>query len=589
MHQDKTKPGLNRPVLTFWIIGFFAFIWVLLRSGTNPKRLTYPCQQTLYPIASSWFIAVLALIGGSYILKKYARLTAGGLILVITGYFLAVFVDAGQGMGIAFFMPHNAKVHVNLPVWEVNNPVSKIFAINDIPPTSGSLSAGDTTVPNSHLSDPAMDTLFLMMESKGEYLHKTIAHPNGIAGPDDVVIIKGNFQWESRCGTNTDRIKGLIHQLLLHPNGFNGEILVCDNTQNLGSGINHQDNNSEDPNQSIIDVVNTFYTKGHKVYLLNWNTLYAIVADEYMQNDMNDGYVYEPSTKISYPKFRTPSGNHFISLRYGIWDTISSTYDHDKLVIIDFPVLKAHSAAGATIAIKNWVGVLTTAYNTERYGGFTQMHDDYFFGAYALIAQVMAVTYPKLSIVDAAWTNTYLENDLNTLVETECLLASTDPVALDWYASKFILTPIANYPLKTNPDNMGGTFNVNLTAWADYLKNTAGFPVTMDSNEISVYDRSALITTGLIHELPEDPGITLACYQNAEGNLKIRINAKKPQVVSVRILDLNGKVVATILEGKHVAEVIHLDCSTSGYCPGVYLVNLYNGKSNVTQKILIAR
>jgi hypothetical protein len=239
---------------------------VLLRSGTNPKRLTYPCQQTLYPIASSWFIAVLALIGGSYILKKYARLTAGGLILVITGYFLAVFVDAGQGMGIAFFMPHNAKVHVNLPVWEVNNPVSKIFAINDIPPTSGSLSAGDTTVPNSHLSDPAMDTLFLMMESKGEYLHKTIAHPNGIAGPDDVVIIKGNFQWESRCGTNTDRIKGLIHQLLLHPNGFNGEILVCDNTQNLGSGINHQDNNSEDPNQSIIDVVNTFYAKGHKVY-----------------------------------------------------------------------------------------------------------------------------------------------------------------------------------------------------------------------------------------------------------------------------------------------------------------------------------
>jgi hypothetical protein len=37
----------------------------------------------------------------------------------------------------------------------------------------------------------------------------------------------------------------------------------------------------------------------------------------------------------------------------------------------------------------------------------------------------MAVTYPKLSIVDAAWTNTYLENDLNTLVETECLLAAT--------------------------------------------------------------------------------------------------------------------------------------------------------------------
>ena len=38
-------------------------------------------------------------------------------------------------------------------------------------------------------------------------------------------------------------------------------------------------------------------------------------------------------------------------------------------MFIDFPVLKAHSWSGATIAIKNWVGVLTTAYADERYGG----------------------------------------------------------------------------------------------------------------------------------------------------------------------------------------------------------------------------
>ena len=281
-------------------------------------------------------------------------------------------------------------------------PVSTIFALNKVPITTGSLSAGDTTVPNAYLSDPAMDTLFLIMEHKGIYLNKTIVHPDGIVGSDDIVIIKGNFQWESQCGTNTDRIKGLINHVLNHPAGFHGEILVCDNTQNLGSGINQNDNNSDDPNQSIIDVVSTFFAKGYPVYLMRWNTMYNAIANEYSQGDLNDGYVYETSTKITYPKFKTPSNNYYVSLRYGVWDINSSTYNHDKLCIIDFPVLKAHSVAGATIAVKNWVGVLTTAYSTERYGGFWPMHNNYFFGSYALIAKVMAVTYPKLCIVDAA-------------------------------------------------------------------------------------------------------------------------------------------------------------------------------------------
>ena len=61
--------------------------------------------------------------------------------------------------------------------------------------------------------------------------------------------------------------------------------------------------------------------------------------------------------------------------------------------------------AGATIALKNWIGVLTTAYKNERYGGHGSMHSQYFFGPYALAAKVMGVTYPKLTIVDAEWTN----------------------------------------------------------------------------------------------------------------------------------------------------------------------------------------
>jgi len=76
-------------------------------------------------------------------------------------------------------------------------------------------------------------------------------------GSDNLDIIKGTFQWNSRNPTSTDRVKGLIWHILNPPDGFSGEILVCDNTQQIGTGINENDNNSEDPLQSIPDVVST--------------------------------------------------------------------------------------------------------------------------------------------------------------------------------------------------------------------------------------------------------------------------------------------------------------------------------------------
>ena len=221
------RPLNSKKNLIFWIVGFFAFLWVVVRSGTNPKRLTYPCQQALYPVASSWLIALLALVGGSYVLKRYAKFTASGIVVVFIAYFIFVFVDSGLARDMVSSVQHNQQaVQVTLPVWEVANPVSKVFAINNVPKTSGSLNAANATVPNQYLSDPAIDTLMLIMQSKGVYLHKTTDHTDGIVGSDNVVIIKANLQWDNQCSTNTDRIKGLINQIIKHPDGFTGEILV---------------------------------------------------------------------------------------------------------------------------------------------------------------------------------------------------------------------------------------------------------------------------------------------------------------------------------------------------------------------------
>ena len=467
----------------FWLVGFALFLWVLFRSGVNPKRLTYPCQRVAVPIAVNWLLAVVAFFCGSLLLRRFLKLSCVAIAIVGAVWFVGALPELSRS---------DVRSVASLPVWEVGAPASKVFVMDSIPTTTGSLAAGNASVPDAHLPDPAIDTLLAVMETRGIFLHQTALHPSGVVGADNVVIIKGNFQWPYRNTTNTDRIKGLIWQVLQHPNGFSGEIIVCDNTQEFGTLIGHNDNNSEDTAQSIIDVVNTFNAKGYPVYLEDWSFLWSEVVSEYSQGDYNDGYTYEPATKISYPKFRSPSGNHYISLRYGIWNPASPAYDASRLCIISFPVLKGHAWAGATIAVKNWVGVLTTAYKNERYAGHGPMHDVYFVGSYALVARVMAVTLPRLSIVDATWTATSGPDDRNVWVNTKMLLASADPVAVSWYAAKFILTPIASHPDQTNPDLPGSAYSSCLGSWTTYLVGVAGLPCTRDSANMSVYDRTAL-------------------------------------------------------------------------------------------------
>lgn len=513
--------------ISFWILGFSAFIWIVLRTGSNPKRLTYPCQQAAFPLASSWLLSIIAFITGSFFLRKFVKLSSIIIITLGSIWFILSLYESPSAA--------ENKMLSSLPTWEVQNPISTVFVMDSIPPTIGSLASGDASVPDSCLVDPAIDTLLMMMEKKNIYLHKTTAKPIGIVDTNDVVIIKGNFQWNSRNTTSTDRIKGLIWQILQHPDGFTGEILVCDNTQEIGTGINDNDNNSEDQNQSIVDVVNTFYAKGYPVYRLDWNYIWSAVVNEYSDGNLNNGYVYESSTKISYPKFRSPSNNYFISLRYGIWDSLTQEYNQSRLCIIDFPVLKAHSIAGATISIKNWVGVLTTAHYTDRYGGRTAMHNTYFMGSYALVARVMAVTFPKLTIVDAAWTTTYGPSSLTFIQNTKMLAASTDPIAASWYTAKYILTPIALYPNNTNPDLPGSAYKNSLTNWTTFLHDSAGYPCTKDSSKISVYNRNILFPV-------------IASFSPTNINFgNVSIDSTKQNIITIYNIGSSNLVISSII------------------------------------------
>jgi Domain of unknown function (DUF362)/Dockerin type I domain len=463
-----------------WIPGFLALLWVIARSGINPKRLTYPCQQAAMPLAANWILAIAAFFGGSYLLRRFAKYSFA--VTIIAGIILFIGLIPDSGISDASFSE-------SLPVWEVAEPVSTVFVMDSIPPTSGSLAAGNESVPDEYLNDPAIDTMLLMMAENEIYLYQTASNPDGLVGSDNIVIIKGNYQWNGRNTTNTDRVKGLIWQILNHPDGFTGEILVCDNTQNIGTGFNFNDNNSEDLNQSIITMISTFYAKGYPVYFLDWNSIWDVVADEYSSGDYSDGYIYEEITKISYPKFKTPLTDQYVSLRHGVWDSLTEAYDSSKLCIVDFPVLKGHFRAGSTIALKNWIGVITTAYSLQRFGGVDDMHDIYYFGPYALVGRLLAVTYPDLTIVDATWTTREGPINPTNVVNTNVLIASTDPMASSWYAARYVLTPVAVSPDETDPEHTGGIYNMVLGNWAEFMIDSAGIACTKDSSEMSVYNR----------------------------------------------------------------------------------------------------
>lgn len=571
-----------------WIAGFAAFLWVLLRSGANPKRLIYPCQRAAFPIAAGWVLAVLAFFAGNLLVRRFAKLAGVGVLAAGIVWFVGAVPRQGRA---------DERFGRSLPVWEVEDPVSTVFIMDNIPPTAGSLAGGGASVPDEYLVDPAIDTLLMMMETQDIVLHKTEEDTSGIVGADDVVIIKGNFQWTSRNTTSTDRIKGLIWQILQHPDGFAGEIIVCDNTQQIGTGINHSDNNSEDPDQSIIDVVSTFFAKGYPVYSLDWRFIWDTVAEEYSTGDYKDGYIYETDTKISYPKFRSPSGEHCISLRYGLWDSLSTSYDLSRLCIIDFPVLKAHASAGSTIGIKNWIGTLTTAYANERYGGSSAMHTTYFWGTYALVARVMAVTFPRLTIVDAAWTTTYGPNNLNWLEETEMLAVSTDPAAVSWYTAKFMLTPIARYPYHTNPDQIGGAYHTCIERWTTFLRDSAGFPCTRDSLEMSVYDRSVLYSTGVdggTSAVASDVDI-LHSYPNPfTAATTVPVTLARGQPVRLAVYDVAGREVRLVSDGfrgrgEHEIEWDGLDGSGEPLPSGVYFIRAEGARCVRSQKIVLLR
>jgi hypothetical protein len=428
-HDHRPKHSLLRNFfLTNTIVaGFFALAWLILRTGPKPSRLAYPCQQAALSAATLAFGApvVSALIAARRHIADGVRKPVG---IAIVG---AVVIG---GLGVSGILFRAAAT----PGPQLSPSASyraQIYHVASCPEDP----EGDRF--------PGLDALIELMGSHGLKLHDSqistpMAGPGGIVGADDVVVIKINYQWPQRGGSNTDLLRGLIRLIVDHPDGFTGEVVIAENTQFAGAdNFDRTYNNAQIQGQSPRDVANIFSGQGFSVSLYDWTPIRFDSVTEFSTGDMRDGYVvygYDSGlqSRKSYPKFQTDGGS-YVSLRDGIWNPVGGNYDRNRLTVINLPVLKSHHATyGITACVKNYMGLVSAALDTNSHNGIE----------HGLMGAVMAeIGPPDLNILDCIWINADPYTGPTTsyagATRRNELVAGTDPVAIDRWAASNILIP----------------------------------------------------------------------------------------------------------------------------------------------------
>ena len=413
--KARTWEGIMKKKFSFlfsFFLGFLSFVWLILRSGTKPSRIGYPCQKIAAIYTKQWFgIFLLPVLGLEFFQKnkKTILLAVSAIFFILLIFSLSNFQKTGA----------EDPLPLQITPYQYTNTSSDIFVLKN---TDG---------------DEIAD-LISLMEKEGFFFYKTETSPQGLIGKDDVVLLKVNSQWPERGGTNTDLVKSLITHICDHPLGFEGEIIIADNGQGSGS-LSREKSNAKDHSQSM-EKVAEYFKEDYKVSTYLWDDIRRKEVGEYEKGDMEDGYIVEDGEDedtgiiISYPKFKSRFGT-LVSFKRGIFDKDKGGYEKDHLKIINMPVLKAHYIYGTSGAIKNYMGVPAnelTGWNPHNCVGSGGM------------ATLMTMTrMPVLHLIDAIWTNPYGGPKISyeEALMTRTILAGVDPVALDYWGAKNILLP----------------------------------------------------------------------------------------------------------------------------------------------------
>lgn len=389
------------------------------------------------------------------------------------------------------------------PLRGENQSPSRIYRVDQCP------------LHDNQLRHVGVDTLLDLLADDGLRFYRSPtrhpwAAPTGIISSNDIVIIKVNCQWRARGATNTDVVRGVIHRVLQHPDGFGGEVVIMENGQGRGGfdGITNGGTNysawpelknvvavnAEEPNLlSVNYLVDTVFSgKPVSSFLLDGIRGSFISSTEHAANGyrkINPPAGSSTMTPVSYPCFTTARGNR-IELREGRWT--GSGYA-SNVRLINIPVLKDHSGSGMTGVLKHCYGILSMSDGQSSARHYSEI------GSQCGKMWSMVRT-PDLNILDCIWVSHQALAGYPGANTRRCniLLAGLDPVAMDYYASKHILLPLGG-SLRTrhDPDEYSGLSS--MLSGARHFINTnggiGGSPAQSGDANIEVVTRS--VRTGV--------------------------------------------------------------------------------------------
>ena len=202
------------------------------------------------------------------------------------------------------------------------------------------------------------------------------------------------------------------------------------------------------------------------------------------------------ATIMTYPIIKTDKGT-IIDFKHGIWE--KGSYTGQPLRFINFAALNHHSTyCGMTSTIKNYMGITDLSGGSDPENGGRLTGNYFNFHAFpfnkwspgpepgmlgAEIGTFMkAIRRADLNITTAEWVGLSSRTD-SPVAHTRAVLASTDPVALDYHAAKYILFPNSNLAIH-NPDNQRGPLYPILMKCAE----SSGGVLNENQVEVKSYD-----------------------------------------------------------------------------------------------------
>lgn len=381
--------------------------------------------------------------------------------------------------------------------------------------------------------------------SSSENMEKVLELIDGIetiVGYDDIVIIKPNVQWWNQGVPNISAVETLISLIINRSGGFAGEVILAENNhcgsepwKKVGWNRTFERNSDISGINNYNELSNHCKNKfGDQFSACHWIDIAAGGKRVYSPKD-GTGYVLCDGTGgvpllcmdngasgnsrreviISYPIFQTDKGT-IIDFKNGFWE--NGAYTKQPLKFINIAALNHHSTyCGITSSVKNHLGVtdLSGGSDPENDGKLTEKYYNFHsfpFNKWApgpasgmLGAEIgmffNEIRKPDLNITTAEWVGLASRTE-QPVARTRAVLASRDPVALDFHAAKYLVYPNSRIPIH-NPDNEKGPLYIDLQKCAQksnlVLDENYVDIVSYDFHTKKLQDDNELVIKGDIH------------------------------------------------------------------------------------------